>query len=310
MAFRRVICWLWVLGSAVSTAQAERLGALEPGLAAEPVPPPGSWQTRRDYSRFPVSRAIALPALADAEAAARLAPAEPGQPFRIGMARELPDTFRGDLAKTVPWSELPGGGRVASFSVRSPDAEAVRLAVRASLPDGARVRFFEVGDPDRRYPVFKASDFIAQGGLAESEAAEPGTRMRWSPSVAGDTVGVEIEIPPFAEPGEVSFRILRASHIWGSPSALSPGRLMRKSAVACGPVEVACKSLPGCPNTAVARVVFTLEDGETYVCTGTAVRSFRSDFDNIDKPFLLTAHHCINTESAADSVVTEWALRT
>ena len=282
------------------------MGALEPGLAAEPVPPPGSWQTRRDYSRFPVSRAIALPALADAEAAARLAPAEPGQPFRIGMARELPDTFRGDLAKTVPWSELPGGGRVASFSVRSPDAEAVRLAVRASLPDGAGVRFFEVGDPDRRYPVFKASDFIAQGGLAESEASEPGTRMRWSPSVAGDTVGVEIEIPPFADPGEVSFRILRASHIWRSPSASSSGRLMRKSTAACGPVEVACKSLPGCPNTAVARVVFTLEDGETYVCTGTAVNSFRSDFDNNDKPFLLTAHHCINTESAADSVVTEW----
>ncbi len=304
---RVVFCCLCGLGFAVSTAHADRVGAVQPRLAAEPVQPPSSWQTRRDYSRFPVSHAITLPAMARAEAVARLEPRKPGAPFQIGFSRDLPEAPQGDLAGTAQWIALPEGGRVASFSVRSPEAESVRLGMRAELPEGARMRFFEVGRPDSRYPVFKWSDFIRKGQSPGHASADTRPRTRWSPSIPGDVVGVEIEIPPWADPTEVSFRIVGVSHIHRSPSELSrPGSFVRKNAAACDPVQAVCRSLPSCPSSAVARLTFTLDDGNTYVCTGTAVNSTRPRDDNFDAPFVLTANHCINSQRAADTIETSW----
>ena len=298
---------LCALGLATSPAQSEHMGAARSTLAEKSVPPPASWQVRRDYSRFPVSLPVVLPALTKAEAAARLDAAKPGAPLPIGLSRELPETYRDDLAKTLQWTALPGGGWVASISVRSPGAEAVRLAVRAALPEGARMRFFEVGNPEGRYPLFKRGDFVAKRGVLDAEPADNAAGMRWSPVISGDTVGVEIEIPPFADLAQVSFWIVRASHIWGSPLMVpSSDSFIRKNAAACDPVEVACKTLPSCPNDAVAQISFTEEDGNTYACTGTAVNSTRSGFDNFDTPFFLTAAHCVGSQNAAESVVAYW----
>ena len=254
-----------------------------------------------------MSHAIALPAIARDDAAARLEPGRPGTPFQIGFSRELPEAQRGDLASTARWTVLPGGGRVASFSVRSPEAESVRLAIQAELPDGARVRFFEPGSADRRYPVFKWSDFVRKEGSAGDVAAGTLPGIRWSPSIPGDVVGVELEIPPFADPAEVSFRIVGVSHIHQSRAELSrPSGLVRKNGTSCDSVQAVCKSLPGCPTSAVARLVFTVGDGDTFVCTGTAVNSTRPRDDNFDAPYVLTAHHCIDSQNAADTVETTW----
>ena len=305
---QRVVLWcLFSLSFTAATANADRVGAVGPRLAAEPVQPPSSWQTRRDYSRFPVSHGIALPPIAEAEAAARLEPIKPGAPFQIGFSRELPEAQQGDLASAAQWTVLPGGGRVASFSVRSPDAESVRLAIEAALPDRARVRFFEVGRPDIRYRGLKWSDFIRKvlSQIDESANSRPGTR--WSPSIRGDAAGVEIEIPPSADPGEVSFRIIGVSHIHRSSPKLSDrGGQVRRNAASCEPVEAACKQLPSCPSSAVAILAYTLEGGDTFVCTGTAVNSTRPRDENFDAPFILTAEHCINSQSAADNVETTW----
>lgn len=307
MTRRVVYCWLCGLGLIGSAAHAERMGAVEPRLAAEPLQPPSSWQTRRDYSRFPVSHAIALPAIAEDEATARLEAGKTGEPFQVGFSRELPQALQPDLARTAQWIALPGGGRIASFSVRSPAAKSVRLAVQAELPDGARVRFFELGRPNSRYPLFKWRDFVRKGQMPGTASREPGGRTRWSPSIPGDAVGIEIEIPPFAAPDEVSFRIAGVSHIHRSPLEVSRSdSLVRKNAAACDPVEAVCKPLPGCPSSAVASLRFTVGDGNTYVCTGTALNSTRSTFDNFDAPFVLTANHCIDSESAADTVETAW----
>ena len=302
-----LVCCLFGLVFMVSAAHADRLGAMEPKLAIEPVPPPSSWQTRRDYSRLPVSTAIVLPQLAGHEAAARLEPGKRGAPLQIGFSRELPEAQRGDLARTVEWIELPGGSRVASFSVSSPGAASVRLGLRAELPDRAILRFFEPDRSDRRYPVFKWSDFVHKPRPPADASAESRRRTRWSPSIPGEVAGVEIELPPSGDPADVSLRVVAVSHIPQSPpEALRPGALAPKTAAACEPVRTACKSLPGCPNGAVARLVFTDGIGNTFLCTGTAVNSTRSNDDNFDNPFLLTANHCIGSPKLADSVETTW----
>ncbi len=312
VALRGAVCCVWGMVLMAASAYADRIGSGRvgktiPGLAGKAVQAPASWQTRRDYSRLPVGTVIALPALSAEKAAARLAAAEPRAPLQIGFARQLPEASRGNLAASAGWVGLPGGGRLASFSVRSPGAASLRLAIRARLPEGSSIRFFAAGKPGERYPPFKWSDFAgkADSPVPVTDEAEPG--FRWSPTVSGDTMGVEVEIPPFADPAQVHLQVLRASHISGLPFAepASDG-LTNKNALACEPVEAVCKQLPSCPNDAVVRITFTEEDGNTYTCTGTALNTTRSEFDNFDAPYLLTAHHCIQTAGAADSLVTYW----
>ena len=307
LRLRSFVCCLLSLGFAAATAHADRLGSARLGLENEPVRPPGSWQTRRDYSRIPVSRAIGLRPIPEDEAAARLEPGKPGTPFQIGFSRALPEALRGDLAGTAGWTELPGGGRVASFSVHSPGAGSLRLAVRAVLPDGARMRFFAPGGTGARYPVFKWSDFVEKARPIGGAAAENRPRTRWSPSLPGDVAGVEIEIPPDSDPSEVSFRVVGLSHI--HPARLDmprPAGRSPKSGAVCEPVQAVCKALPDCPSSAVAILEFTADDGDSYVCTGTAVNSTRPRDENFDAPFVLTAQHCIDSQRVADTVETTW----
>ena len=304
----------------ISAAHAEQIDAIEPRNSTDPTPP-SSWQTKMDYTRVDVSRSIVLPAMADVEATAADVVQAPGQPLQIGVGRPVPATARGDLAATATWTVLPNGGRVAAFSVRSPRAGAIRVAVRAVLPRGAVLRFFAFGDPKRRYPVFKQGDFVERRPDPDPRSVD-GVRTRWSPTITGDTVGIEIEIAPSTHEGEVSLHIVGVSHIHLSPTqtsrsyepsagegeGLAPRKKepLRKSATPCEPVQVACKTLPSCPNSAVARLSFTDEAGTSYLCTGTAVNSERSRDDNLDTPYVMTASHCIGSQTLADSVETRW----
>ena len=294
-----------LVGSMTSAAYAEQVGAIEPRNSSEPTPP-SSWQTKMDYTRVAISRPIVLPAIANGEARTGSVALEPGQPLRIGVGRQLPALDQGDLATTVTWTALPGGGRVASFSVHSPGAGAIRVAVRAALPAGAVLRFFAPGDPQRRYPVLKGPDL--QGPRLEDDPqTADGLRTRWSPTLPGDTVGIEIEIAAATQDSEVSLRIVGVSHIHGSPSETSRSEeRVPKNAAPCEPVQVACKSLPSCPNSAVARLTFTDEAGDSYQCTGTAVNSERSRDQNLDAPYVMTAAHCIESQALADTVETRW----
>lgn len=296
----------WLLtGLTMCAAHAEQIGAIEPRNSTEPTPP-SSWQTKMDYTRVAVSRSIVLPAIADTDARREFDVPPPGQPLQIGVGRRLPVVDGGDLAPTLTWTTLPRGGRVAAFSVRSPRARAIRVAVRAVLPRGAVLRFFAVGDPKRRYPVFKQGDF-AERRPDPSPPSADGVRTRWSPTITGDTVGVEIEIAPSSHEGEVSLHVVGVSHIHLPPAQTSRSEDdLRKFATPCEPVQVACKTLPSCPNSAVVRLSFTDEEGVSYLCSGTAVNSARSRDDNLDAPYVLTAAHCIGSQTLADSVETRW----
>lgn len=307
MWLRVTIAWLCGVGALASAAHAQRIGAIEPRLDAEPSRSPASWQTRLDYSRLTISRPVSLPVLRDVEVAERLQDPEPGEPYQIGFGRELPPAYRGDLAAGARWSTLSEGSRVASFSVRSPDARSLRLAIRATLPAGARIRFFDPANPDGRFPLFKRNDFLSGHESDGTGAGGETGRLRWSPTIPGDTVGVEIEIPPPADPAEVSFRMVRVSHIGRSPAnRASSGAVAAKSAGSCEPVEAVCRNLPDCPDSAVAVMSFTDGEGLSFVCTGTAVNSTRSDFANRDNPFVLTANHCIASQAVAETLETDW----
>ena len=287
-----------------SAAHAQRMDAVGPRLDAEPLPPLASWQTRRDYSRVPVALAVALPPLDDAAVDSRLREPTPGEPYQVGFAREIPEAHRGDLSPSLRWEALPGGSRVASFSVRSENAQSLRLAIRAKLPHGAMLRFFEPANPQGRYPVLKPADLLSNGAGGVGEAT---TRVKWSPVITGDTVGVEIEIPSESAQAGVFVEIVRVSHIARSLSgAQAGGRTSSKRDPTCEPVQAVCKNLPSCPSNAIMKITVTNEQGDSAVCTGTALNSGRSASDNQDNPYILGARHCIDSQALADSVHTDW----
>ena len=277
-----------------AAAHAERMASAEPQPDANTLHPLASWQTRRVYAQSDVALAMSLPTLEDAVAAGRLGVAAPGEPSRVGFARELPNAYRGDLSRSLEWTTLSGGSQVAAFSVRSPDAGSMRLAVQARLPEGAVLRFFAPGDPGLRYPTMKPGAFQPIERDAET------VPVRWSPAISGDTAGVEVEIPAGANPLDVSVQIVRISHIEG-PSADSTA-----DDPTCEPVQAICEDLPACPNTAVMMVFFTLVNGDSFACTGTALTSERPMSENRDRPFVLTAAHCIDSQAVAETVYTDW----
>ena len=268
------------------------------------APLPSSWRTRLDYSRVEVTRSLVLPA-PRAEAAKEPAAAA-GRPYAIGFGRPIPPELAGDLARDAVWTVRPDGSRVTSLSVRSPGALSVRAALRARLPEGAVLRFFAPGDSTRAYPVLKWSDFErawASRGTEEGGASGAG----WSPVVAGDVIGLELELPPEADAHAVELRLALVSHLQHAPGAArSPFLGPASEADECPSIASACRSLPACPKGAIARVLYTTGDGKTFTCTATAVNSARSEDENREGPYLLTANHCVATQSAASTVETYW----
>ena len=270
----------------MSAAHAEHVGSIEPRSSTEPTPP-SSWQTRMDYSRVAVSRSIVLPAIADADATDSSQVAEPGQPLRIGVGRQLPAMERGDLTETVTWMPLPDGGRVTAFSVRSPGAggdpgcgpgvTSAGVGIAVLRPRRSRTAVSRIeAERLRRAPGRRARP-------RRTACARAGRR----PSPATPW-GIEIEIAPSTHEDEVSLHIVGVSHIHRPPEDLPvPGAVFRRTRWHANPFGLRARAYPVCPNSAVARLTFTDEAGVSYLCTGTAVNSARSRDDNLDTPLCL-----------------------
>ena len=270
--------------------------------AAGGAPVPGSWKTRLDYASAAVSVEIALSEVGDAQAARELADGRPGIPVQIGFPREVSQAHRGNVAENAVWTRLPDGGQVASFTIRSPGAKEVRTALQATLPPGSKLRFFG-GEGSEAYPLYTTQDLRERGADNVTGDAEDG--VLWSPITEGESVGIELEIPPSAQPADVAVGIVRLSHV---PLPRVPQKANATTGNEdCPLLDVACSAeLPECQRAAVAKVIYTESDGGSFVCSGTGLNTHRPESENFSDPYFLTAHHCIDAQSVADSMETDW----
>ena len=267
----------------------------EPALATEP---PSDWPTRRSYAAAPPATTVRLAPLTPSETSATLEPPARNAPLTIGIGREIPAVRQGNLAQGVRWQPLPNGGATAAFAISSPGAKAVRLAFTATLPEGTSIRFFSPAQPGRAFPPLTSAD------LSQGRPARPGpTPHRWSPIIPGETVGIEVELAPGADPRAVDIRPIRLSHIHRT-SDDAPVRT--KTGHACETVHVACATVPDCPRDAVAKITLTTSAGHTQTCTATAVNSERSESVNASEPYILTADHCLSAQAEADTLEIDW----
>ena len=245
--------------------------------------------TKRGYARAELVDQVAL--------RIDLGPAAPpprtrARSLRIGFHRAVPETV-GALAGRLAWAPLADGGFVASVVVRAPGATSVRVALAGSLGRAGELRYFKPGAPPLGHAV------VTQADLANAPA---GGRVvpTWSPSVAGEALGMEFAVPATAARADFDLRVVTVAHGTADPSAV----VFRPKALVCADhVDVRCRAdvLPAGLINAVARMRFEA-DGGTYACTGTLLR----DAPGTGAAFFLTANHCVPTAAVAATVETTW----
>ena len=204
-------------------------------------------------------------------------------PLRIGFHRDVPKRFRGDLLPRLDWTPVGNGEVAAALLVSSPNAKSIRIGLYASLPKGAQLRFFQPEGVGTPYAVVAPAD----------------REMFWSPSLAGDAIGVEIVLPTGAA-GESWLGVAKVAH------RFLDAHSARHKALECPGlhVDVQCRigAFPAGLENAVARIEFE-DEGESRLCSGTLL----NDGDpNTSIPYMLTANRCIATAEAAHTVQATW----
>jgi hypothetical protein len=232
-------------------------------------------------------------------------------PLRIGVHRPLP---AGSLA-AGRWEFLPGGRRAWRAAIRSSGARAVRLFFDAAdLGEGQ----LWVYAPDRE-EVPADGPYTGRGPFGDGRF--------WSASVDGDSVIVEYEPPAeAAAEGDPPFLVTKVAHRvvdapeapagetalaarWLGEGKMSVGPLASDlpeddPAAACN-LDVSCYPEWAQASRMVAALVFETGEGEA-ACTGTLVATRNSSL----KPYLLTAEHCVGSETVARSVEAFWQFQT
>lgn len=226
--------------------------------------------------------------------------------MRIGFHRTPPTEYKGDLTPRLRWVADPEDASIsAAVTVRSPQALRVRLAIRARLPPRAKIQFFH-GTPPTVVGTMDRGDF------AGPEDADTGSEneVRWSPSVEGDTIGMEVTLPSsdarngtVVEIGLVSHQYRRLGPVRSSRSrGATGGNDASSSELECSHVDIRCRDVG--PNVdAVAAIVIEKRGGNSVFCSGTLMND---DDLRTFVPYFLTARHCIATPSEASSLEAHW----
>ena len=325
---------LLALGACYTPACAQQVGsAVGPTVPDEA--PAVERELKLDYSVTSVGLQIELPP-ADASVKHAVVRKSRNGPLKVGVHRAMPEAFQGDLSAKLDWVGMGDGSVVASVSVTSPGASALRMGVTAELPEEGELRFFggqrDPGPDDPGYPVIGAADFAPKHTVPESLgalAAKPdsaGTgavrpagealsglsfslkgdapEILWSPVVKGDTIGVEISLPsPDARSG-LSFGIETISHI---TDPIVPGSYEPRRLDCFTHIDVQCPEarFPKYLADAVATILFERDDG-AYLCSGTLLND---TVDDTFVPYFLTAHHCVPNQEVARTVEAWWFYR-
>ncbi|HEX7180402.1 MAG TPA: hypothetical protein VF756_01065 [Thermoanaerobaculia bacterium] len=160
------------------------------------------------------------------------------------------------------------------------------------LPPGGRLAVYApAGERPLDVQIFEASD-SGDGGF-------------WSGSVSGERARIEIYYPG-GRPGpeeQGAAVVDEIQHLYRDPLAAEDG-FSALAAASCHN-DVTCH--PTWANVAkgVGRITY-MRDGSTFLCSGQLINPQNND----GTPYFLTAHHCISTQSVAQTAEVYWRYQT
>jgi len=168
-----------------------------------------------------------------------------------------------------------------TVAVTSPGAKRVRVHFTNFHAGAGEVWVFAPGDP------FAFAPYTDRGPNRSGDF--------WAAAVDSDTAIVAFAAPAFQTPARPPFEIDALTHEWPATDAAS-----------CE-VDATCFPQFQTAMTAVARYSFIRDaDGGLYVCSGTMVNTAGKSL----KPYMLTAHHCIGSDSEAQTIEASFLYQT
>jgi hypothetical protein len=266
---------------------------------------------RADSDRAP-ALTLTLPPLNATERAWVADPASIPSPARLGFGRAVPEApISRALADPSHWQATTDGGRRLMLQITSPGARGLRLGLAVdALPEGARLRVFSAQTRDLA-PIRGAEilESLARdrAGAAASDTGEPTEPLYWTPLVLGETLALELRLPPGADPAALALRTPRLAHLFALPVRLPETAPAEPAPGACHR-DLACADEPLAERLARATAIllYTLPDGASNACSGVLL----ADADPTTAiPYLVTAHHCIPDQARASSLETFWGHR-
>jgi len=297
--------WACVFFSCAALAQ-QSSPAGDGVIRAEPEYQPYSSVRAEPVARRADPSAIHAVSLAPAGAMAlqKSAPANGSfTPQQVGFGRAVAELSDGPATvSSLQWRTLDSGAHVAAMSVTSPGAASLRAGLRVkAMPAGTRVRFYAPGPGETSEASAEEIQENVGRNLAAGELSDEAL-LYWSPLAEGETLVVEIELPPGASPAHLDLAVPAVSHLVTSAAT---NFAMPKAAAACENDVMCYQGTWANESDATARILFQ-DGGTSYVCTGTLV----VDLDtSTSVPYFLTANHCINTQASASSMQSYWFYR-
>lgn len=201
--------------------------------------------------------------------------------LRIGVVRPL-QTPLDPVSDSALYTVAEGYIRVAG--VVSEGAVAVRVQFKdMSLPPGSRVFVYSPANPNEYYGPYEGRG-----------ASEDGTF--WTPAIQGDTAVIEYFTPAKSSLANSPFKVSSVAHIYKDLSVVQAPADFCELEVTADWQNVA---------KSVGRIDF-VTGGFIASCTGTLLNNAAND----QKPYFLTANHCIGTPAEAQSATVYWNYNT
>ena len=196
--------------------------------------------------------------------------------LQIGVVRTLPFPLD-PVTDSAEYSIAEGDVEVAS--VVSEGARYVRLQFKNfSLPAGARVFVYSAANPDFFFGPYEGRGPWNDGTF-------------WTPALPGDQVVIEYTSPAGTENDHAPFEISELGHIYKE-------QLPNDPAGACN-LEVPSEWANVAKSVGMLQFI---KNDFVALCTGTLL----NDSDTTQDHHVLTANHCIQGQSEAQSVTVYW----
>ena len=215
-------------------------------------------------------QSIALPEMLEKAAEA---PAPDDGRLRVGSVRALPKA-----ADVRTWTPVRDGF-VAALQATSPNAAGIRVRLDLSaLAAPVEVR--------------------VQGANAriETMTLQPGATQAWGPWTEGETQRIELfsTVPP----PQGAIQVGALVHFTMSPLAKVAGECT--IGTQCSTGDAALDAAIAERKKSIMRLNF-VDNGSAVLCSATLINTGR-----FPEAYVLTAHHCVNSEATASSITSWW----
>ncbi len=226
---------------------------------------------------------------------------------QIGAARALsPLATAQDTERHLVWQPTASGGLAAAVSFSSEGAAGLRIGLEVhGLPPTAQVRVRPSGSVAAEADTVSGQEIL--DALARNHAA--GDRGRtgrtyWLPAVAGESLTLEIELPPGVGASQVEVAVPRLTHLWWTHAAVSRADQLKFGEAGSCNADATCSPEYDFEARSVARMEY-VRDGSAYLCTGTLM----ADVPASGTPYFLAANHCVGDQTTASTLSTYWFYR-